>query len=34
MCIRDRKVPRELAVWGVNGLFLLIGLIAMLKARK
>ena len=30
----NEKVPRELAVWGVNGLFLLIGLIAMLKARK
>jgi lipopolysaccharide export system permease protein len=30
----NEKVPPELAVWGVNGLFLLIGLIAMWKARK
>ena len=30
----NERVPRELAVWGVNGLFFLIGVIAMLKARK
>jgi len=30
----SEKIPMELAVWGVNGLFLLIGVISMLKARK
>jgi LPS export ABC transporter permease LptG len=30
----NEKVPHELAVWGVNGLFLLIGLISMWRARK
>ncbi len=30
----NEKIPAELAVWGVNGLFFLIGVAAMLKARK
>jgi LPS export ABC transporter permease LptG len=30
----NEKVPPELAVWGVNGLFFLIGVISMWKARK
>ncbi len=30
----SEKIPMELAVWGVNGLFLLIGIISMIKARK
>ena len=30
----NEKIPRELAVWGVNGFFLLVGIISMLKARK
>ncbi|UCC44031.1 MAG: LptF/LptG family permease [Candidatus Zixiibacteriota bacterium] len=30
----NEKIPQELAVWGVNGLFLLVGLVSMLKARK
>ncbi len=30
----NEKVPKELAVWGVNGMFFLIGLISMWKARK
>lgn len=30
----NEKVPKELAVWGVNGLFFLVGLIAMWRARK
>lgn len=30
----SEKIPAEVAVWGVNGLFLLIGVIAMLKVRK
>jgi len=30
----NEKVPQELAVWGVNGLFLLVGLISVWKARK
>ncbi len=30
----NEKVPPELAVWGVNGLFFLVGIISMWKARK
>ncbi|MDH3892193.1 MAG: LptF/LptG family permease [candidate division Zixibacteria bacterium] len=30
----NEKVPKELAVWGVNGLFFLIGIISMWRARK
>ena len=30
----NEKIPQELAVWGVNGLFFIIGLFFMLKARK
>ena len=30
----NEKIPREVAVWGVNSLFLLIGIIAMIKGRK
>ena len=30
----NEKIPKELAVWGVNGLFFIIGLITILKARK
>lgn len=30
----NEKIPRELAVWGVNGLFLIVGLFSILKARK
>jgi len=30
----SEKIPSELAVWGVNGLFFLIGVISMLRARK
>ncbi len=30
----NEKIPKELAVWGVNGLFFLVGLIAMWRARK
>jgi lipopolysaccharide export system permease protein len=30
----SEKIPMELAVWGVNGLFLLIGVVSMIKARK
>lgn len=30
----SEKVPQEVAVWGVNALFFLVGLGAMLKARK
>ncbi|MBU8934370.1 MAG: LptF/LptG family permease [candidate division Zixibacteria bacterium] len=30
----NEKIPRELAIWGVNGFFLLIGIFSMLKARK
>ncbi len=30
----NEKVPIEMAVWGVNGLYFLIGLILMLRARK
>lgn len=30
----NERVPRELAVWGVNGLFFIIGLVVMVKARK
>lgn len=28
------KIPEDVAAWSVNGLFLIVGLIAMLKARK
>ena len=28
------KIPKELAIWGVNGLFLLFGIISMVRARK
>ena len=30
----SEKIPEELAVWGVNGLFFLIGLVALVAARK
>jgi len=30
----NERVPRELAVWGVNGLFFVVGLAAMVKAKK
>lgn len=30
----NEKIPRLLAVWGVNGLFFVIGLITLYKARK
>ncbi|MEA3297850.1 MAG: LptF/LptG family permease, partial [candidate division Zixibacteria bacterium] len=30
----NEKIPKELAVWGVNGLFFIVGLITMFKARK
>jgi len=30
----NEKVPLEVAVWGVNGFFFLVGLFAMFKARK
>ncbi len=30
----NEKIPQEVAVWGVNGFFFLIGLLAMLKSRK
>ncbi|MFQ6007423.1 MAG: LptF/LptG family permease [Candidatus Zixiibacteriota bacterium] len=30
----NEKIPKLLAVWGVNGLFFFIGMIALLKARK
>lgn len=30
----NEKIPVELSVWGVNGLFFLIGVILMLRARK
>jgi len=30
----NEKIPQELAVWGVNGLFLLAGLVLMIKAKK
>lgn len=30
----NEKIPQWLSIWGVNGLFLMIGLGAMLKARK
>jgi LPS export ABC transporter permease LptG len=30
----NEKIPKELAVWGVNGLFFIIGVAALLKARK
>jgi len=30
----NEKVPKELAVWGVNGLFFLVGVISMWRARK
>ncbi|RKX28115.1 MAG: hypothetical protein DRP47_05145 [Candidatus Zixiibacteriota bacterium] len=30
----NEKIPRELAIWGVNGLFFIVGVITMLKARK
>ena len=30
----NEKIPQEVAVWGVNGVFLLAGLILMLKAKK
>jgi lipopolysaccharide export system permease protein len=30
----NEKIPEDLAVWGVNGLFLLAGLVLMAKARK
>lgn len=28
------KIPEEISVWGVNGLFLVIGIVAMIGARK
>ena len=28
------KIPEEMAAWGVNGAFLLVGAMLMLKARK
>ena len=30
----NERIPKELAAWGVNAAFLLLGLIAMIKARK
>lgn len=30
----NEKIPKEVAVWGVNGLFFVIGLITLYKARK
>ncbi len=30
----NERVPKELAIWGINGLFFVIGIIAMVKARK
>jgi len=30
----NEKIPREVAVWGINGLFFLVGLLSILKARK
>ncbi|UCD63199.1 MAG: LptF/LptG family permease [Candidatus Zixiibacteriota bacterium] len=30
----NEKVPAEVSVWGVNGLFFLVGLVSMMKARK
>ncbi len=30
----NEKIPKEMAVWGVNGLFFVIGLVGLLKARK
>ncbi len=30
----NEKIPKELAAWGVNAVFLVIGLIALIKARK
>lgn len=30
----NEKIPKEIAVWGINGLFFMIGLVALLKARK
>ena len=30
----NEKIPQDLAVWGVNGLFFVIGLFLMIKARK
>ncbi len=30
----NEKIPTQVAVWGVNGLFFLVGIVLMLKARK
>jgi lipopolysaccharide export system permease protein len=30
----NEKLPQEIAVWGVNGLFFLVGLVVMFSARK
>ncbi len=30
----NERLPRELAVWGVNGLFFIVGVVTMLKVRK
>ena len=30
----NERIPKELAVWGVNGFFFLIGLVAIVKAKK
>ena len=30
----NEKIPQDIAVWGINGLFLLIGIVLMLRARK
>lgn len=30
----NEKIPQEVAAWGINGVFLVIGLVAMFKARK
>jgi lipopolysaccharide export system permease protein len=30
----NEKIPQEIAVWGVNGLFFLVGIALMLRARK
>ncbi|MEA2031368.1 MAG: LptF/LptG family permease [candidate division Zixibacteria bacterium] len=30
----NEKIPKELAVWGVNGFFFLVGIISMLNVRK
>ncbi|HUV29814.1 MAG TPA: LptF/LptG family permease [Acidobacteriota bacterium] len=30
----NEKIPQDLAVWGINGVFLVIGCIAMFKAKK